>query len=68
MEYSKKNIHVEIELLRKNLIKSGMIYGLTAPETLDLSQELDKLINLQIFSYQTNSHSIVKSGSLSENY
>ena len=67
MEYLKEKIHVEIELLRKNLIKSGMKNGLTAPETLDLSQELDKLINLQICSYQNNRHSIVKSESLSGN-
>ena len=67
MEYSKENLHIEIELLRKNLIKSGMINGLTAPETLDLSQTLDKLINLQIFSYQSNRPSIVKSGSLTGN-
>lgn len=46
MENSNKT-HIEIELLRKNLIESGLKYGLTAPQTVYLSQELDKLMNAQ---------------------
>lgn len=44
MEYS-KNTRIEIELLRKTLIESGLTYGLTAPQTVELSQALDKLMN-----------------------
>jgi hypothetical protein len=40
------NIRLEIELLRKELIKTGIEQGLTAPKTLYLSQILDKLLNL----------------------
>lgn len=42
-----KNIYIEIETLRKNLIESGLKYGLTAQQTVNLSQELDKLMNSQ---------------------
>ncbi|WP_353616214.1 aspartyl-phosphate phosphatase Spo0E family protein [Bacillus sp. BA3] len=36
----------KIEILRKELITTGLIYGFTAPQTLHKSQELDKLLNL----------------------
>ncbi|WP_260398941.1 Spo0E family sporulation regulatory protein-aspartic acid phosphatase [Peribacillus simplex] len=32
--------------MRKELITTGLIYGLTSPEALHKSQELDKLLNL----------------------
>lgn len=41
------NVYIQIEILRKNLIESGLKYGLIAPQTINLSQELDKLLNLQ---------------------
>jgi hypothetical protein len=40
--YGKLRIH--IERLREELINSGMVNGLSHPETIRLSQELDKLI------------------------
>ncbi|MFJ7365863.1 Spo0E family sporulation regulatory protein-aspartic acid phosphatase [Peribacillus frigoritolerans] len=36
----------KIEILRKELITTGLIYGFTAPKTLHKSQELDKQLNL----------------------
>ena len=42
-----KNIYIEIELLRKKLIETGFTLGLTAPQTIALSQALDKLMNTQ---------------------
>lgn len=36
----------KIEILRKELITTGLIYGFTAPKTLHKSQELDELLNL----------------------
>ncbi|MGG0413775.1 Spo0E family sporulation regulatory protein-aspartic acid phosphatase [Peribacillus simplex] len=39
-------LHEKIEILRKVLITTGMIYGFTAPRTLHKSQELDNLLNL----------------------
>ncbi|CAH0311455.1 hypothetical protein SRABI133_04957 [Peribacillus simplex] len=43
---SMEELHEKIEILRKELITIGMIYGFTAPTTLYKSQELDKLLNL----------------------
>lgn len=41
-----KNIHItEIQKLRATLIKFGMENGLNHPNTLKLSQDLDKLLN-----------------------
>ncbi|MCT4477336.1 aspartyl-phosphate phosphatase Spo0E family protein [Peribacillus frigoritolerans] len=39
-------LYEKIEILRKELITTGLIYGFTAPKTLHKSQELDKLLNL----------------------
>ncbi|MBA9028339.1 aspartyl-phosphate phosphatase Spo0E family protein [Peribacillus huizhouensis] len=41
---------IEIELMRKELIKAGLELGLTAPKTLYLSQKLDKLMIVSICS------------------
>ncbi|MGE7185042.1 Spo0E family sporulation regulatory protein-aspartic acid phosphatase [Peribacillus sp. NPDC006672] len=41
-----ESLYEYIEILRKELITTGLIYGLTSPETLHKSQELDKLLNL----------------------
>ncbi|MGE7903183.1 aspartyl-phosphate phosphatase Spo0E family protein [Peribacillus sp. NPDC094092] len=41
-----EELHEKIEILRKELISTGMLYGFTAPTTLYKSQELDKLLNL----------------------
>lgn len=46
MEHS-RNLSIEIELLRKKLIDSGLKLGLTAPQTIALSQALDKLMNVK---------------------
>jgi hypothetical protein len=40
------DIAKEIESLRIELIKAGLSYGLNAPETIHLSQKLDRLLNL----------------------
>jgi hypothetical protein len=42
------DIAKEIESLRIELINAGLRYGLNAPETLHLSQKLDRLLNLLI--------------------
>ncbi|WP_285767133.1 aspartyl-phosphate phosphatase Spo0E family protein [Peribacillus sp. SI8-4] len=39
-------LHEKIEILRKELITTALKYGFTAPNTLHISQELDKLLNL----------------------
>ncbi|MFD9625668.1 Spo0E family sporulation regulatory protein-aspartic acid phosphatase [Peribacillus muralis] len=39
-------LHEKIEILRKELIATALKYGFTAPNTLHISQELDKLLNL----------------------
>ncbi|CAH0183151.1 aspartyl-phosphate phosphatase Spo0E family protein [Peribacillus sp. Bi134] len=39
-------LYEKIEILRKELITTGLIYGFTTPKTLHKSQELDKLLNL----------------------
>jgi hypothetical protein len=38
----------KIEILRTKMISVGMSEGLTSPNTIKLSQELDKLINLKL--------------------
>ncbi len=43
---SMEELHEKIEILRKELITTGLIYGFTSPKTLHKSQELDKLLNL----------------------
>ena len=43
---SMKALDEKIEILRKELITTGLIYGFTAPKTLHKSQELDELLNL----------------------
>jgi hypothetical protein len=40
------DIEKEIESLRIKLLKAGLRYGLNAPETIHLSQKLDRLLNL----------------------
>lgn len=44
----------EIEVTRKSLIVIGDIYGLTHPETVKLSQQLDQLLNELDESEHTN--------------
>ncbi|MGE7121622.1 Spo0E family sporulation regulatory protein-aspartic acid phosphatase [Peribacillus sp. NPDC046944] len=39
-------LHTKIEILRKELIYTALNHGFTAPKTLHISQELDKLHNL----------------------
>ncbi|MBT2648483.1 aspartyl-phosphate phosphatase Spo0E family protein [Bacillus sp. ISL-34] len=39
-------LYEKIEILRKELIAAGLIYGFTAPKTLHKSLELDELLNL----------------------
>ena len=39
-------LHTKIELLRKELINTALDLGFTAPKTLHISQELDRLHNL----------------------
>ncbi|MEH7440499.1 aspartyl-phosphate phosphatase Spo0E family protein [Neobacillus drentensis] len=41
-------LRLEIESLRNKLISVGMSEGFTASETLELSKNLDELLNLQI--------------------
>ncbi|WHZ00241.1 aspartyl-phosphate phosphatase Spo0E family protein [Peribacillus simplex] len=41
-----EELNEKIEILRKELITTGMINGFTAPTTLYKSLELDKLLNL----------------------
>jgi hypothetical protein len=41
-----KNLIKSIEKLRKKIISVGMTKGFTAEETINLSQELDNLLNL----------------------
>jgi hypothetical protein len=41
-----ENLMQKIETLRKKMIAVGMSEGLTAPETILLSEELDKLLNI----------------------
>ena len=43
---SMEELHEKIEILRKELITTGLIYGFTSQKTLHKSQELDKLLNL----------------------
>lgn len=43
---SMEALHEKIEILRKELITTALKYGFTAPNTLHISQELDKLLNL----------------------
>lgn len=43
---SMEALYETIEILRKELITTGLIYGFTAPKTLHKSQELDKMLNL----------------------
>ncbi len=43
---SMEALHERIEILRKELIATALKYGFTAPNTLHISQELDKLLNL----------------------
>lgn len=42
-----KDLDLKIELLRAELIYIGMSKGLAAPETVQLSQQLDTLLNAQ---------------------
>lgn len=39
------DIHAEIENLREILILVGSTFGLSDPLTIDISQELDELVN-----------------------
>ncbi|MDM5212930.1 aspartyl-phosphate phosphatase Spo0E family protein [Peribacillus sp. NJ4] len=41
-----EELHEKIEILTKELITTGLIYGFTSSKTLHKSQELDKLLNL----------------------
>jgi len=41
----KEQLNKLIEKKRKQMIKNGLQYGFTNKKTIDLSQELDKLIN-----------------------
>lgn len=43
---SMEELHEKIEILTKELITTGLIYGFTSSKTLHKSQELDKLLNL----------------------
>ena len=38
----------EIERKREEMIRSGMVKGLKHPDTVKLSEELDKLLNLSM--------------------
>ncbi|MCM3569228.1 aspartyl-phosphate phosphatase Spo0E family protein [Neobacillus mesonae] len=42
------NILKNIATVRKNMISAGMSKGFTSPETIKLSQTLDKLMNQQM--------------------
>lgn len=44
-DMEKKELEREIERKRDEMIRVGMAKGLNDPETIRLSQELDKLIN-----------------------
>lgn len=43
---SMEALYEKIEILRKELITAGLLYGFTAPKTLHKSRELDELLNL----------------------
>jgi hypothetical protein len=40
-----EELHKEIATMRVNMIQSGEEYGLGHPQTIEISQELDELIN-----------------------
>lgn len=42
-----QDLSITIELLRTEMISVGIEKGLTAPETVQLSQKLDILLNIQ---------------------
>jgi hypothetical protein len=41
------DLSIEIKMLREKMILTGMTKGLTAPETVQLSQRLDNLLNIR---------------------
>lgn len=43
-----KDLITQIEALRAKMILVGISKGLTAPDTLELSETLDQLLNLQM--------------------
>jgi hypothetical protein len=45
---SNENLMKKIEILRNRMISVGMSEGFTSPNTLRLSETLDKLINLKL--------------------
>jgi hypothetical protein len=44
MEMTTENLLLKIEFFRKEMIKLGVSTGFNSPETIQLSQTLDKLI------------------------
>lgn len=47
---SNDNLMEIIEIIRTKLIEVGMIEGFTSPNTIKLSETLDKLINIKLSS------------------
>lgn len=43
-----KDLSIEIETLRREMITVGLSEGFTSSETIKISQILDRLINIQI--------------------
>ncbi|MDQ1003950.1 hypothetical protein QFZ28_004350 [Neobacillus niacini] len=47
---SNEDLMRKIEIIRNKMISVGMAEGFTSPNTIQLSQTLDKLINLKMIS------------------
>lgn len=45
---SNENLMKRIEIIRSKMISTGMSEGFTSPNTIKLSEILDKLINLKL--------------------
>ncbi|WP_285857974.1 aspartyl-phosphate phosphatase Spo0E family protein [Neobacillus cucumis] len=43
-----EELHRKIETVRKKLIQVGMLKGFTSPETIKISEKLDKLIYIKM--------------------
>ena len=46
VEYQITRLRIAIEVLRRELLELGKLKPLTDPEVVELSQKLDKLLNL----------------------
>ena len=46
------HLNKQIEILRENMISTGMAQGFTSKETILLSKKLDNLMNLQMMIHK----------------